>query len=109
MGAAQTGGCDMTSTVAERTVNTTPWFASWFDSIHYHKLYAHRDETEAARFIDQLIAHLGPSQGAHVLDLGCGAGRYSRQLAAKGLRVVGMDLAAGSIKEARKCELPSLR
>jgi SAM-dependent methyltransferase len=99
----------MTGTTTQPLTQRSEWFASWFDSFHYHKLYAHRDETEAARFIDQLIARLGPCQGARVLDLGCGAGRHSRQLAAKGLRVVGIDLAAGSIKEAQKGERPSLR
>src|SRR6476659_2517990 len=78
------------------------WFASWFDSVHYHKLYAHRDDTEAARFLDALIGRLRPHRDARVLDLGCGAGRHSKHLASKGLRVLGMDLAAGSVNEAKK-------
>src|SRR6185436_16836688 len=85
------------------------WFASWFDSVHYHKLYAHRDDTEAARFLDALIVRLGLHHGARVLDLGCGAGRHSRYLAAKGLRVTGIDLAAGSIRTAKQNEQPWLR
>ena len=32
------------------------WFKDWFNSPYYHKLYAHRDEMEAAGFIDKLIA-----------------------------------------------------
>ena len=85
------------------------WFASWFDSVHYHKLYAHRDEAEAALFLNALIARLRPGRGARVLDLGCGAGRHSKHLASMGLRVTGMDLAAGSIKEAKKSEQAGLR
>ena len=85
------------------------WFASWFDSSHYHKLYAHRDEGEAARFLDALIAGLQPSHGASVLDLGCGAGRHSKYLASKALEVTGMDLAAASIREAKKSEQSRLR
>jgi SAM-dependent methyltransferase len=85
------------------------WFASWFDSFHYHKLYANRDDAEAARFLDALIGHLEPRPGARVLDLGCGAGRHSKHLAAKGLRVTGIDLAAASIKEAKRNERAHLR
>ena len=34
------------------------WFAVWFDSPHYHQLYAHRSDAEAAGFIDALTARL---------------------------------------------------
>jgi SAM-dependent methyltransferase len=43
-----------------------------------------------------------------VLDLGCGAGRHSKYLVSKGFHVTGMDLSAGSIREARKFERPRL-
>ncbi len=85
------------------------WFASWFDSVHYHKLYAHRNESEAARFVDALVARLKPRPGAAMLDLGCGAGRHARQLAARGYAVTGLDLAAASIEAAKKYESSSLR
>lgn len=88
---------------------TSPWFASWFDSPHYHKLYGYRDEAEASRFVDALIRRLQPAAGAEFLDLGCGAGRHSRHLAANGFHVTGMDLSAGSIDEARRFERPGLR
>ena len=78
------------------------WFASWFDSEHYHRLYAHRDEGEAARFIDRLIGHLQPAPEAEVLDLGCGSGRHAASLASHGLRVTGMDLSAESLALARR-------
>jgi SAM-dependent methyltransferase len=85
------------------------WFASWFDSAHYHRLYAHRNETEAAAFIDALIDRLQPGRFASALDLGCGAGRHSKQLASHGLQVTGLDLAASSIQTARRFEQPRLR
>ena len=80
-----------------RRVERSPWFVSWFDSIHYHNLYAYRDDSEAAGFIDELIQYLGPVNGSSMLDVGCGAGRHSIYLASKGFRVTGIDLSAGSI------------
>ncbi len=99
----------MLTTTVQPVTQPSEWFASWFDSFHYHKLYAQRDDAEAARFIDALIPRLRPCRGARVLDLGCGAGRHSKYLASKGLRVTGIDLAAGSIREAKKSERPGLR
>jgi SAM-dependent methyltransferase len=81
------------------------WFAAWFDSAHYHRLYQHRDEREAAALVDRLVEHLRPAPGARALDLGCGAGRHARQLAARGLDVTGLDLSAESIAQARGSEL----
>jgi SAM-dependent methyltransferase len=87
----------------------SPWFISWFDSAHYYRLYANRNTTEAAAFIDELIEKLRPRRGALALDLGCGVGRHSRYLAAKGFCVTGIDLAAGSIKTAKQSERPGLQ
>jgi len=90
-------------------MTSTQWFASWFDSVHYHRLYAHRSHAEAAGFVDALVGHLRPAPGAAMLDLGCGAGRHAKQLAARGFDVTGLDLAAGSIEAARASEGPRLR
>lgn len=38
--------------ITTHTQREPEWFAAWFDSEHYHKLYAHRSDAEAARFID---------------------------------------------------------
>ena len=79
------------TTTVEPITQRSEWLASWFDSFHYHKLYAHRDEAEAGRFLDALIARLNPGRDDRVLDLGCGAGRHAKYLASKGLRVTGID------------------
>ena len=99
----------MLTTLEPNATQRSDWFESWFDSFHYHKLYAYRDENEAARFLDALIARLRPRHEACVLDLGCGAGRHSKHLASKALRVTGMDLSAASISEAKKSEQSGLR
>jgi len=85
------------------------WFASWFDSAHYHRLYSHRDQGEARAFVDRLIDRLGPTRGASMLDLGCGSGRHSRCLAARGFQVTGLDLSAGSLARARSHRGPDVR
>lgn len=77
------------------------WFESWFDSDHYHRLYAGRDEREAAAFLDRLIDALPLRIGSSLLDLGCGAGRHANHLAGRGFEVTGIDLSARSIARAR--------
>jgi 2-polyprenyl-3-methyl-5-hydroxy-6-metoxy-1,4-benzoquinol methylase len=89
-------------------VDRKEWFSHWFDSAFYHKLYAHRDEKEAAGFIDRLMGWLEPPLSTTMLDLGCGNGRHSKYLAAKGFNVTGMDLASSSIREAKKSGTASL-
>ena len=80
------------------------WFKDWFNSPYYHQLYAYRDKEEAAGFIDKLIIHLKPAPGATMLDVACGKGRHSMQLAAKGFDVTGIDLSHESIREALRNE-----
>ena len=84
------------------------WFKDWFNSPYYHQLYFNRDESEAAAFIDKLINYLKPSAGSFMLDVACGKGRHSLQLAGKGFDVTGIDLSEDSIKEALKYECENL-
>jgi SAM-dependent methyltransferase len=76
------------------------WFKDWFNSPYYHQLYFNRDDREAAAFIDKLINYLKPSPGSRMLDVACGKGRHSIQLAGKGFDVTGIDLSEDSINEA---------
>ena len=89
--------------------NNYTWFKQWFDSSFYHQLYANRDEKEAAAFIDELINELEPTADSMMLDLGCGSGRHSKYLASKGFDVTGIDLAASSIRQAKRSEREKLR
>jgi SAM-dependent methyltransferase len=78
------------------------WFATWFDSTYYHQLYAHRSHDEASAFIPKLVEFLQIEEGGRVLDLACGKGRHSFELAKLGLMVTGVDLSPCSIAEARQ-------
>ena len=84
------------------------WFKDWFNSPYYHQLYINRDEKEAAAFIDLLITHLQPAEGSFMLDVACGKGRHSIQLAGKGFDVTGIDLSEESIDEALQSESDTL-
>jgi len=84
------------------------WFKDWFNSPYYHQLYFNRDDKEAAVFIDNLIQYLKPAPGSSMLDVACGKGRDSLQLADQGFDVTGIDLSDDSINEALKSETDSL-
>ncbi|MEY3861112.1 MAG: hypothetical protein RIS50_1393, partial [Bacteroidota bacterium] len=77
------------------------WFESWFDTAYYHALYEHRNDAEAAEFMDRLLGHLGLELGSKVMDVACGKGRHSAHLASRGLKVCGFDLSENSINIAR--------
>lgn len=84
------------------------WFKDWFNSPYYHMLYFNRDDREAKAFIDKLIEYLKPAPGARMLDVACGKGRHSIQLANKGFDVTGIDLSWDSINEALQHESETL-
>ncbi len=77
------------------------WFERWFGSPYYHILYTHRDHTEAQIFVQHLLQYLKPAKGSKMLDIACGEGRHSIQLAEQGFEVIGLDISAASISKAK--------
>ncbi|MFC1492439.1 class I SAM-dependent methyltransferase [candidate division KSB1 bacterium] len=75
------------------------WYEEWFGD-DYVKLYNHRDELESVEFIKTLKTILKIKKEQKILDLCCGAGRYSIELAKRGYRVTGIDLSEALIKTA---------
>jgi glycine/sarcosine N-methyltransferase len=53
-------------------------------------------------FITRMLTQHGAVPGAHVLDAGCGTGRYSVALAELGFKVTGIDASPEQVAEARK-------
>ena len=80
------------------------WFESWFGSPYYRVLYENRDEFEAQEFLDKLLDYLQPLPGARMVDIACGEGRFSIELAERGYDVTGIDLSHLSIDKALKHE-----
>lgn len=89
-------------------MSSKEWFADWFDTDYYHLLYKQRDNSEAAIFIKNLVHHLTLEKDSPVLDLACGKGRHSITLNQLGFDVLGVDLSANSITEAKKMENDTL-
>ena len=85
-------------------MKTIPWYKEWFDSPYYHLLYRHRNYKEAYKFTDALVNDLQIANGARILDLACGRGRYALHLAHMGFDLTGIDLSERSIKYAIEFE-----
>ena len=54
-----------------------------------------------------LVDHLAPKPGEHILDLGCGTGQLTSEIAAREAQVLGLDLSVEMIAEARR-KFPAL-
>lgn len=70
----------------------------WFDSPLYDALYAHRDDDEARRLAAWISALFPPSAHPTLLDLACGRGRHSLNLAKLGYVVTGLDLSPRAVR-----------
>ena len=74
------------------------WDAGLYDSKHSFIWEKGRD----------LIEWLSPRPGQRILDLGCGTGQLSSEIAAAAASVVGVDSSADMVQEARR-KFPDLR
>lgn len=52
--------------------------------------------------VDFVLDELRRPVGSHILDMGCGTGRHTVELARRGYRMTGVDLSAGMLAEAEK-------
>src|SRR4051812_38933743 len=59
------------------------------------------DTGKPDRFLQEAIAREGLSEGAEVLDIGCGTGTNAVWLAQQGFRVTGVDVSSVAIERAR--------
>jgi len=80
---------------------------SWHDDDRFWEtfspaMFGQRRWEDAPKEIDELIPLLGIKPGSAVLDLCCGQGRHSLELARRGFRVTGVDRTSTYIEEAKK-------
>ncbi|KGL63270.1 class I SAM-dependent DNA methyltransferase [Polaribacter sp. Hel1_85] len=90
-------------------MKTKDWFTDWFNTPYYHTLYKERNDDEAQLFMKNITSFLNLPKSTHILDLPCGKGRHSVFLNSLGYKVTGGDLAANSIKSAKKFENHTLK
>lgn len=79
------------------------WYDDFFRDGFYLRHWATgpRDERAAAE-VDFILSALELAPGGTVLDLCCGEGRHTLELARRGYRMTGLDLAALHLREARR-------
>lgn len=78
------------------------WYREFFDDL-YLRVYQPLEAPEkVCREVDFIINALDLPQGAKVLDLCCGQGRHSLELARRGFQVVGVDLSEALLYAARR-------
>lgn len=62
-------------------------------------LESYGERSPGMRHLDDALSRLMPSPGATIVDLGCGTGRVSAALKAKGFDVTAVDIAANAATE----------
>src|SRR4051812_33751413 len=87
-----------------RNLMTQNTWEQYFDSDateYMSRDYAQPSEEEVDFYLE--VFNL-PSR-SHILDLGCGPGRHSVEIARRGYEVIGMDFSAGMLAIARRAAM----
>ena len=78
------------------------WFETWFNHPFYLELYTHRNDDDAKILLNLILPNLKLQPNARILDLGCGNGRHSINLAKLGFNVTGLDLSSNLLSIAKQ-------
>ncbi|HTO00157.1 MAG TPA: class I SAM-dependent methyltransferase [Microthrixaceae bacterium] len=77
----------------------------WFEDVadHVGPAYLRYSFTKGTtQEVDFLVEELGLTEGMTVLDVGCGPGRHSVELARRGIRAIGIDISEEFIRIAKE-------
>jgi SAM-dependent methyltransferase len=78
-----------------------PWYRQLFED--YADSYDREPFTQGtAGEVDFIEREIGHDRDCRILDIGCGTGRHSIELARRGYRVTGIDLSESQIRKARE-------
>ena len=77
------------------------WYETFFHGVTLDLWRKAIPQSQTDAEAEFLAAHLNCQSGAHVLDVPCGNGRLSFELAQRGFRVTGVDISEEFIEEAR--------
>ena len=77
------------------------WYRHWFGTRYYSLLYGHRDDADAAEWVEGILERWQLPTGSSVLDLACGRGRHVRHFVDHGMLTTGLDISEASIADAR--------
>jgi cyclopropane fatty-acyl-phospholipid synthase-like methyltransferase len=89
--------------MSEASFEVSPdWYDGFFEGDWLDGIALHLDAERTAQQVEFVVEKLALTEGARVLDLACGHGRISLELARRGYRVTGLDLSPRSLELA--CE-----
>ena len=78
------------------------WYDGFFEQEWLDEIALAREQERTAQEAEFIVEKLALEPGAHVLDLACGHGRITLELARRGYRVTGLDLSPRSLELARE-------
>lgn len=78
------------------------WWRRLFNTTLYFELYAAQDTELARTQVPQLLTLVDLTPPARILDVGCGYGRHSVELARLGFEVTGVDISEVQLARARE-------
>ena len=78
------------------------WWRDVFDRPTFFELYERSDTALAVAQADQIVRLLDLRAPARILDLPCGYGRHSIELAGRGFRMTGVDISETQVARARE-------